>query len=484
MLALTAAAPVLLVCVALALRASAGRAAGLGIGVALALTPIAFPLPAAQPLGRFVAWVPTLVAVLVIVAGGIGLSRLIDHSGAQATMARALESRVMSPLFAALLVVHGVVPFAESVTGFGVGVMVGVPLLLHLGFGPARSAFLGLLGLVAVPWGALAPGTLIAARLIDADLTDVGVASAQVNLVPCLVTGVTAALAAGAGPRPLRVTAGLVSGGVLWGAILGANLVVGTPLAGVVGSLFVIAAHLVGSRLRGGRGPTSAGAPPSSDEVSSRTMSLRRAVVPYTFLVVGLLVSDLAARAVGPSPWTTFLSSPATWLVLTCALAVVVFRIDRSHLRPLGARVWRMWLAVGLPTGMFLALGVIMAATGMSEELAGAAARLGPVYLALVPVVGAVGGFVTGSNAGANSMFGAAQAHAGATLGASPVVVVATQNVAAAMLTMASPSRIEMASQFVDTPQERFDRRRLMGRMLGVCAIAVSLLCLLTWATA
>ena len=49
------------------------------------------------------------------------------------------------------MMVHGVVPFLESVTGFGVAVIVCLPLLITLGFTPFRAACLALLGLSANP---------------------------------------------------------------------------------------------------------------------------------------------------------------------------------------------------------------------------------------------------------------------------------------------------------------------------------------------
>lgn len=476
MTALLAALPILLVCAALALGVSAGRAAGLGLAVTVAVAAVAFPVAPGPLAAHLMGWTPTLVAVLVIVAGGLALARIIEASGAQAAMARAVGARVASPVAAALLVVHGVVPFAESVTGFGVGVMVGVPLLRHLGLDRSRAALLGLMGLVAVPWGALAPGTLIAARLIGVDLTDLGVATARVNLVPCLVTGVAAVLVAG-GRRPLAVLAGAASGVLLWAAVLGANLLAGTPLAGVLGSLLVVAVHLFASSVRRGGAVAPAGAVDDPGPDAPGMPGSGRALVPYGVLVAGLLASDLLVRATGPTPWSGVASSPATWLVLTCVVAALVIPVPPEARREVAGRVWRMWLAVGVPTGAFLLLGVLMADTGMSAELARAAAGLGPAYLALSPVVGAAGGFVTGSNAGANSMFAAAQGHAAAALGADPVRIVATQNAAAALLTMASPSRVEMAAQFADEPGGSLDRRRLMGRALLVAGLAVVGLC-------
>src|SRR5699024_11405790 len=38
-----------------------------------------------------------------------------------------------------VLIAYGVTPFMESVTGFGLGVVITAPLLIHLGLTPARA---------------------------------------------------------------------------------------------------------------------------------------------------------------------------------------------------------------------------------------------------------------------------------------------------------------------------------------------------------
>ncbi|MBD4208122.1 L-lactate permease, partial [Xanthomonas citri pv. citri] len=72
--------------------------------------------------------VPTVVEILAIIAGGITLSRVMEHSGAHARLALWLSAGNGPTLATALLMVHGIIPFLETVTGFGVSLIVGVPL--------------------------------------------------------------------------------------------------------------------------------------------------------------------------------------------------------------------------------------------------------------------------------------------------------------------------------------------------------------------
>lgn len=93
-----------------------------------------------------------------------------------------------------------------------------------------------------------------------------------------------------------------------------------------------------------------------------------------------------------------------------------------------------------------------MTASGMSSALARAAGQLGPGYLPLAPWIGGLGGFVTGSNTGANAMSAASQAAAAHTLGYDTLTLVALQNVSASLLTMASAGRIALVVSLLSRP--------------------------------
>lgn len=458
MAALIATLPLAASCVALALRVTAWRSAALGLVVCLALIPLAFPTPVPALGHSLLGWMPTLLAVVLILGGGVLLSRLLDGSGAQQRLASALSSMVASPTAALLLVVHGAVPFAESVTGFGIGVMVGVPLLLHLGRTPMRAAVLSMLGLVTVPWGSLGPGTLIAARMNDLDLTEFGIVCAVVNGVVFLVSGVAVVIVDG-GATPRRLAAGLASGAALWAAVWAANVLVGTPLAGVLGSLTIIGAHLLAGRLRGRRVVEPAG--------------LVRALVPYTVLVTGLLLATGLTQLHPFAGLSGLLDSPALWLPITCVVAAVVLRFDAGRREATIRDALGTWPVVAVPTAGFLLLGVLMAATGMSTALAQAASALGHGYVALSPWIGGLGGFVTGSNTGANSMFATAQGETARALGVSVLHLVAMQNTAAAALTMAAPSRVLMALALCPA-DARPDRRQVMLVVLTANAVMLA----------
>jgi lactate permease len=437
------------------------RAALAALAAGAAAAAVAFPVGWGRLAAAERDALVTAAEVSTIVLGGLLLAELMARLGAQERLGDWVTRLSADPARRVLLVVLGVTPFAESVTGFGVGVVVAVPLLRQMGFPPGRAALLALLGLLAVPWGALAPGTLVAARLGGVDVDALGVRSALLSLPVFVLVG-GAALALGVGLRPAVRRAGelVVVALALWAGILGANALLGTPPAGVLGSLVAVLAVVALVAVRERRAPP-------------RDCGAARAALPYGVLVALLLSARGLVAATGgeEAVWGAVLVSPALALLATCALTpwLLSARGPGETREALRAAVPRWW-PVAATTVIFLVLGALMTVTGMSAELARAGAALGEAYVALVPWVGGLGGFLTGSNAGANAMFAAAQADAARTLGRAPLDLVAAQNVGASLLTMASAPRVALALGLAGAVP---DPARLLRTVLAVDAVAL-----------
>jgi lactate permease len=450
-------------------RVSSPRAALLSLAAGAALLPV-FPVSLASLERGEAAAAVTGIEVILIILGGILLYELMSLAGAHAPLGEWIAGASDDPARCILLIVLGLTPFAESVTGFGVGAIIALPILRRIGLPPARAAALSLLGLVAVPWGGLGPGTLIASRLTGVSLQTLGVQSAVLSLPIFLVAGF-AALALGLGLRPALRKAGelaLVALG-LWAGIWSANQAAGTPLAGALGSLAGIGTALVIVRARERRLPRL-------------DHHLARGVLPYAVLAGLLLFSHLAIPVGGASEGSldrdfsgllhAVLLSPATWLVVTCVLTPALLGETSATIGSAIRLAAGRWWPVAVTTLAFLALGALMTVSGMASVLAHAASGIGRGYLALAPWIGGVGGFLTGSNAGANAMFSTAQAGAAAHLGLPADRVVAVQNVSASLATMSSAPRIALAQSLLG-PRERDVRIFYWVALADAAALAV-----------
>ncbi|HIW90314.1 MAG TPA: L-lactate permease [Candidatus Corynebacterium avicola] len=449
--------PVIAVVACLMLKQSSLRAGVVGLAAAAVIAPTAFALTREVALDALSQWWTLVLEVLLIMAGGIIFTEIGRHTGALGQLSDWIRTSLGAGVAPVLAIVHGVTPFAESVTGFGIGAVIAVPLLSALGLSGRKAATIGLLGLCAVPWGSMGPGTLIAAELGGVGFDELGVASAVASLPGFIGVGLVAVhLVAEQGDRRQADLAAVASALALWAGILGANIVVGTAPAGALGALITLTVHLLVNRLRG------------NAIRWSRPVLL--ALVPYGVLLGGVIAVSLVVRAadVGDTPWS-FLASPAVWLFIS---SMVATGFHRGTLRATVHRAFASWIRVGPATGLFMSLGILMAVSGMSAEIAAWLSSLGPAYSLVAPAIGAVGGFITGSNTGANAMFAAPQASTVAKIGIDAVPVLAAHNVAAALLTMLSPTRVELAIRLCpDRPERAPVLRTLLTTNTAIIAV-------------
>ncbi len=443
-----AAAPVLVVLGALLLRRPAWQAAAAGLAVLAVTSWLAGP-PVADLAVAAADGAVLVLEVGLVLLGGMALAEVGRARGFPEAVTSYIAATGAPRPAVVLLVVLGLTPFAESVTGFGVGAVIAAPILLALGLRPLSAAVVALLGLCTVPWGALAPGTLVAAALTGVDPDALGVTSAAASLPVFLTVGGAAVLISD-GPRAaLRHVPDLLAVAVALDAgILLANLVVGTPPAGAIGALVATAAATAVLRMRSGQPLPPVG-------------SVARTASPYLILLLGLITGRAAAALLDGHPTAALLGSPATWLLL---VSVLFARVGQWP------GVLRAWSPVALVTSAFLILGALLTATGQAAQLGRAAATLDVAYPAIAPWLGGLSGYLTGSNAGANAMLAAAQAEAAAGLGLSVIALVTVQNVSASLLTMASPARVAMAASVTGATGQTGS---ITAQLLAVDAVAL-----------
>lgn len=374
-------------------------------------------------------WWSVILEVLLILLGGLWLNQILEITRAHQKIAELISARTGSGLTSVLLVTHGIAPFAESVTGFGVGALIAIPLLKHLGHCPRNAAVLGLLGLVTVPWGSMGPGTLIAAEMAGMDFNELGALSAALSIIPFVVTGCIAATITGAG-RWGFVTA-IVVALILAVSILLINLTLATPPAGAVGALVSIAVQLICFGKK------------------TTTENITRWLLPYMILLSGVLTINICQRLF-PSASFKFLGSPALWLFMACAAALFLFK-DKQLFDATVVPAVKSWCIVGPTTGIFVVVGVLLSLSGIAQYLATGFTDLGTYYGLVAPILGGVAGAITGSNSGASAMLAGTQSAAAQLTGTPHHLTIAAHNVATSLATMANPARVELAANIART---------------------------------
>jgi lactate permease len=369
--------------------------------------------------------------VLYVLFGGLLLYNLLSADGAIEGVSRFLGRLEPEKEALALGVVIGVAPFFESVTGFGVAVVISAPILLAAGLSPLRAAVLSSWGQCAVPWGALGVGTVIGAKLSGMSFGALSDWSALLSLPLFPVYALAAVTLAGgwAGMRRRGFEAAAL-GSVAGVVTLLASAYTVPELSGAAGGLAATVAFL-GLRWR---------------RLSGLGVPIR-ALLPYAFLLALLLLAN------GLRPWRELAEGlgpafvgPGLPLLISCAFAAVLFGLEGSELGAALAGTFRQWLPTAGAVLTFVLAGQVVASSGAAALLASGATAFGGLYLAVAPAVGALGGALTGSNAASNALFMPLQVEAARGLGVSEALTAATQNVSGSHASLLAPQRVVLAA--------------------------------------
>lgn len=365
-------------------------------------------------------------------------------------------------------------PFAESVTGFGVGMLGTFALLASLSLRPVYLLAFGFIGQALGPWGGMASGTLIAAALAGADPTTFALWSG--GLVCCMLLlwlPVFWKLAGRAGlpfPRSERKVDAAWLAGTL--ALLLLMTWLGGPETGLIASFGpVIALRYFLSH----------------DSRLDNLLVAARQVWPYILLVAGLALTRLIPA------WADFLRSTASirpfdnlpafsplfhsgvWL-LAMGLLIALATHHRRDVRPIIKESWSSGKTAILTTGLFCILAEVLSLSGIAASLAaGMLESMGRTSVFLSMMLAALFGLVTNSANASNGLLMNSQLALAHGTGLSVLGAAALQHASAIAMSTFSPVRIMLACSFAGVAVGIRDVYRIVLPFMGVVALVVLL---------
>jgi lactate permease len=122
-----------------------------------------------------------------------------------------------------------------------------------------------------------------------------------------------------------------------------------------------------------------------------------------------------------------WLTTPGTSVFVTVLLMFAVTRPDRERIRKLLTRTARQ-MSIPVPTIVcMLGLGSVTRLAGLDATLGMAFKFTGPLYPFFAAILGWLGVFLTGTDAGSNALFGSLQKITALQLGLNPILI-ATAN--------------------------------------------------------
>ncbi|WP_044736747.1 L-lactate permease [Geobacillus kaustophilus] len=332
----------------------------------------------------------------------------------------------------------------------------------------------------AVPWGALAIGTVINAELSGVPLHELGEYSPWLHIpLYLLYTFVVVVISEGWRAVRLHLDGILIVfvslASVTWAVSVYVSVELAGAAAGGAAALLLVG-YWKCQALLGRRG---------TNEGEGR-QPLGKALWPYVVLVGYIFVTHFfpsirhIATTVGVWQWPAYgfrlelLYSPGFALCLAAVVALKLYRLRMTEGMACIKKTLKQVFPAAMATIGFIAMSSVMDGAGMTGVMAAqAAVWAGAAFLAVSPFVGALGGWVSGSNSAANAMFSPFQRAMAEQLHEPTIWYAAAQNVAAAYMTMASPARLALVAATIGRSGGEGEAMRLVGPIVGASLVII-----------
>ena len=415
------------------------------------------------------------VLVGVVIYLGLLFVEVSGRGGGPAALGDTVASLGLAIPRAVILIALGIGVALESLTGYGVSMLVTVPLLLGV-VGRTQTIRLALIGMSLMSWGALSVSALLGAELAglpvpvfaEAILMTSGPVAAVLPFF-CLL-GLP-----GVGPRDIAYA--LITGIVLIGGIAITSHWVGVEVAGVGGglSVMVFAIATAGSR-----------------QGLARNL-LSPAMLPYGLLIAAVVLQKFAVPfviAMGFAPvietgrvsFRVIESPGIALLAVSLISAMLVSRTVKSVtlatlFSQVTKRAWRPLATIFL----FVLTARLLVEIGGIGALAEMLARLGTYTAAIiVALLGAAGSFATGSGVTSNALFMSSAAAVGASLDARALFAALQHSGSAHMAIGSLPIISILVAALPD--RGKGDERTAMRVGLGLAALWMLIVVASGWA--
>ena len=450
------------------------------------------------------------LSIVLVVLPALAIYEVSKEAGAFGVFRAGMESFTQNKVLQVLAVGWVFVSFLQGITGFGVPVAVGAPLLVGLGVRPLTAVLITLLGqawgntfgTLAIAWDGLVGQVDFSDPLILR--STILWATGMLGFANLLVGFIIAGLAGGYNGLKHNCVAviilGLVQGlGQMWLALLNPML-----------SNFVVAAISLAAVFLIGRHPYYRNAAdlqnPGEQHAATETtvgMNIHQAFIPYYFLVVSAVLVLLNSTAksylgqwklglpfagkttqLGFVTKSTALYSPLAPLIHSGAFlflaAVVGYAVYKwlGYIKPggLGRIVRNSWQKT-VPSAIavigLISMSKVMDETGQTAVLAqGVATVTGTFYPVLAPFIGLLGSFMTSSNLSSNILFGGFQQTVAQILNVDKAPILAAQTAGAAVGSIIAPSKVLLGTTMAGILGQEGDViRKFFGGAMLICAI-------------
>lgn len=174
-----------------------------------------------------------------------------------------------------------------------------------------------------------------------------------------------------------------------------------------------------------------------------------------------------------------WLTTPGTSVFVTVLITLVMLRIDRDQFRRIAGRTFRQMCVPVITIVCMIGLGYVTRYGGMDATLGMAFMHTGAIYPFFAAILGWLGVFLTGTDAGSNALFGSLQRITALQLGLSPILITVANSTGGVMGKMIDAQSICVATAATDRVGSEADIFKWVVRHSVILAAIVGIIVML-----
>lgn len=415
--------------------------------------------------------------VSYVIFFGVFLFHLMNESQIIKKLSEEIKNLTDDSVLQIVILIVGISPLIESTSGFGTAFLVITPILISLGIENYKAVLIGILSLLAVPWGALATGTKIGSELIGINIYYLGTLTAILSF-PTIIYFLAVSIYLLYGKEGIyKNKRKLVLMPIVFSITnIVSNAVIDVELSGIISSMTTIVISMTYAFAK----------------QKQNFINLFHLLSPYILITCLILITRIVSPLDNLLKHSFVLEvskfnfqlpifySPGFWLFISCLFTIFKFNISKKAIKTSIIKTTKQWSLFILSTTLFLSLAEVMDMANMTKIISVNMSYLtGSNYIFFSIVIGTLGGFLTGSNTGANAMFMKLQVQTSTTLHLPALLIAGIQNTSASNATMSTLSRITLATELYNIKKQE---NQLLKDILKVLIGAVVLLTVTSYA--
>ena len=432
--------------------------------------------------------------ICLVIVAALFTYNLSLETGAMEKIKKMLASVSTDQRVLALLIAWAFGHFMEGMAGFGTAVAIPAGILIALGMEPL-PVVVGCLVVNSMPtaFGSVGVPTTTVSNITGLDVVKLSADTAKIELLIFALLPFFLIFIVGKGFKAFKGMIGMIivaAVSFIVPMFIFATFV-GPELPDIIGSICSMIAIVVFARMRKGEVPEEYRAKASTDSENSEPLDLREAVIawaPFLLIFILLVLTSLVPFIKEPlsaikssfhiytgnpdSKLTfTWINTPGVIIIISAVIGGLIQGASFQTLLDVFVKTVKNNVKTIVTIMSVLATAKIMGYAGMTPDIAAFLVTVTGKYFPLIsPLIGTLGGFVTGSGTSTCVLFGPMQAETATAIGADPSWLVASNTCGAGIGKMISPQGIAIGAASAGlTGQES----KILSQAVKYCVVFV-----------